>query len=323
MPMRFAMKKKELFVVGALLAALLGLEICARIFEIRLSKDVAHIRSLPAEAERLREAPGGALKVLILGNSLARCGVDQAVLSQRLRGMTKREVAISVMHPDGSRVEEWHYGYRRYFDQTGAAPDVVLLCSGRLHLVDGLDDLDSVAAFYTSWRDMPDFMGRENLGVGAICQATVARLSALFAHRRRVQPLVFYNAMPRYEPTVNLIGRVRSLQASGEVEERALHCENFAGLADTVRLSGGQVLLLQVPLPEAYELPSRVLETAQEKGVRVLRADLSVPGERFPDGYHMDAQGAAHWTHWLLDRPVWSEILAAAQSAEKPAAQRE
>lgn len=322
--MRFAIKKKEFFVVGALLAALLGLEICARIFEIRLSKDVAHIRSLPAEAKRLREAPEGTFKVLILGNSLARCGVDQAVLSRRLREMTRRPVAISVMHPDGSRVEEWHYGYRRYFDETGAAPDVLLLCSGRLHLVDGLDDLDSVAAFYSSWRDLPGFMWRENLGVGAMCQASLARFSALFAHRRRVQPLVFYNGVPRYEATVNLIGRVRSSHTSGGgAPSREMNCENFARLADTVKASGGSFLLLQVPLPGAYELPSSVIETAKEKGVHFLAAELSVPGERFPDSYHMDAEGASQWTNWLLDRPVWSDILALAQDAEIPETQRE
>lgn len=316
------MKKTEYVVVGAVLLVLFVLEVGARMFEERLSKDVAHIRSLPLEAARLREAPDTMLKVLILGNSLARCGLDRSVLSRRMEMQVGRPVEIAVMHPDGSRVEEWHYGYRRYFDQARAKPDLVLLCTGRLHLVDGLDDLDSVAAFYTSWHDLPGFMHRENLGAGAICQATVARLSVLFAHRRRVQPLVFYNFMPRYEPTVNLLGRTRVRPGQSDVQGQMMSCENFASLADTVHDSGSHLVMLQVPLPEGYELPPAVVEMALKKDVPWVKADLLMPRERYHDGYHMDAAGAAKWTNWLLDSQLWQAVVADV-SAQRKVPQRE
>lgn len=303
----------ELRAVIALLIALLGLEAAARVFEARLSKDVAHLRSLPMEAARLRDAPAARLKVLILGNSLAREGLDREQLRLGLEAKLGRPVVLAAMHPDGSRIEEWHYGYRRYFDQVGARPDLVLLCTGRAHLLDGLRDLDAVAAFHVSWRDLPDFVREQNLGVEAICQVAAARVSCLFAHRRRVQPLLFYHWMPRYEPTVNLIQSV----GQGAARRSAAPAETaraFLGMLQTCRAAGTRVALLPVPLPEAYELPAAVAEAAQAGGATVVGPPPRLPAERFPDGYHLDAEGARMWTSALLERREWGDLLAGPKS---------
>lgn len=293
----------ELRVLIALLIALLGLEAAARVFETRLSKDVAHLRSLPVEAARLRDAPADRLKVLILGNSLAREGLDRDLLKRGLEAQTGRSVELAAMTPDGSRIEEWLYGYRRHFDLTGARPDLVLLCTGRAHLLDGQADLDALAAFHVSWQDLPGFVRDQGLGVEGICQAAAARLSRLFAHRRRVQPLLFYHAMPRYEATVNLI-QATALGVARTSETRE-STRSLAALLKACRASGVRVLLLQVPLPDAYELPATITATADACGAAILGPPPQMPLERFPDGYHMDRRGALLWTHQMLAWPGW------------------
>ncbi len=298
----------ELRVVMALLLALLGLEVAARVFESRLSKDVAHLRSLPAEAERLRNAPAESLKVLILGNSLIREGLDREMLRRGLEAKAGRPVELAVMTPDASRIEEWLYGYRRHFDQAGVRPDLILLGTGRSHLLDGLADLDALAAFHVSWRDLPAFVRDQKLGVGEVCQAAAARVSRLFAHRRRVQPLLFYHAMPRYEATVNL------LQASAQQTARNTTAREstraFAALMDTCRVSGTRVVLLPVPLPEAYKLPAAVIAAAAAPGCMVLGPPPRLPAERFPDGYHLGEEGARIWTRMIMERVDWPAVPA-------------
>lgn len=297
----------ELRVLAVLLAALLGLEVTTRVFEGRLSKDVNHLRSLPAQAARLRSAPADHYKVLILGNSLAREGLDQEELKRGLEAAVGRPVMLAAMHPDGSRVEEWRYGFRRYFDAAGSQPDLLLLCTGRAHLLDGLRDLDTVAAFHVSWRDLPDLVREQQLGVDALCQAAAARVSRLFAHRRRVQPLLFYHGMPRYEPTVNLI------QASSQKAARAgganESVRTLTALLQTCRAAGTRVAVLTVPLPAPYDLPDTVKAVLQVEGVPCFDSPPSLPSERFPDGYHLDREGAAIWTRALLARPDWRQWL--------------
>lgn len=297
----------ELRLWAALLVVLLGLEVAARVFEERLSKDVSHLRSLPAQAARLREATGGQYKVLIVGNSLAREGLDQQQLQRGLEARLGRPVVLAAMHPDGSRVEEWRYGFRRYFDAAGSRPDLLLLCTGRAHLLDGLRDLDTVAAFHVSWRDLPDLVREQELGVDALCQAAAARVSRLFAHRRRVQPLLFYHGMPRYEPTVNLI------QASAQKAARAGGANEtvrtLSALLQTCRAAGTRVAVLTVPLPDPYVLPDVVKTALHAEGVACFDSPPRLPAERFPDGYHLDREGAVTWTRALTARPDWQQWL--------------
>lgn len=295
----------ELRVVMALLLALLGLEVAARVFESRLSKDVAHLRSLPAEAERLRNAPAESLKVLILGNSLAREGLDCDLLVQGLENQSRRRVVLAAMTPDGSRVEEWLYGYRRHFEQAGAKPDLVLLCTGRAHLLDGLSDLSGVVSMHVSWRDLPGFISDQGLGVGEVCQAAAARGLRLFALRRRVQPLLFYHAMPRYEATVNLIQAAAQHAARTMARDESARC--LASLLRSCRAAGTRVVVLSVPLPEAYELPVVVADTVACDGGLVLESPPYLPAERFPDGYHLNADGAYEWTRFVVSHPLWLE----------------
>ncbi len=297
----------ELRVLAVLLAALLGLELTARVFEGRLSKDVNHLSSLPVQAARLRSAPEDHCKVLILGNSLAREGLDQKELKRSLEAGVGRPVMLAAMHPDGSRVEEWCYGFRRYFDVAGSRPDVLLICTGRAHLLDGLRDLDTVAAFHVSWRDLPDLVREQELGVEEVCQAAAARVSRLFAHRRRVQPLLFYHGMPRYEPTVNLIqaSALEAARAGGTNET----VRTLSALLRTCRAAGTRVAVLTVPLPDPYDLPDVVKTALQAEGVACFDSPPRLPAERFPDGYHLDPEGAATWTRALAARPDWQRWL--------------
>lgn len=297
----------ELRVVMALLLALLGLEVAARVFESRLSKDVAHLRSLPAEAERLRNAPADSLKVLILGNSLIREGLDREMLRRGLEAKAGRPVELAVMTPDASRIEEWLYGYRRHFYQAGVRPDLILLGTGRSHLLDGLADLDALAAFHVSWRDLPAFVRDQELGVGEVCQAAAARVSRLFAHRRRVQPLLFYHAMPRYEATVNLIQA--SAQQAARTSAALESTRALTALLQTCRASGTRVLLLPVPLPEGYELPVTVTARVANHEVAVLGPPPRLSAEHFPDGYHLEEKGAVIWTKKLINEAAWRKVL--------------
>ena len=297
----------ELRVVMALLLALLGLEVAARVFESRLSKDVAHLRSLPAEAERLRNAPAESLKVLILGNSLIREGLDRQILREGLEAKAGRPVVLSVMTPDASRIEEWLYGYRRHFEQAGARPDLILLGTGRAHLLDGLADLEALAAFHVSWRDLPGFVVEQGLGVEEICQVAAARLSRLFAHRRRVQPLLFYHAMPRYEATVNLIQASAQQVVRRSVTQESTRC--LASLLETCRAAGARVVVLPVPLPEAYELPAAVTAAAACEGAVTLGPPAELAAANFPDGYHLGQRGAKIWTKSLFDSGVWRGLM--------------
>lgn len=292
-------------VLVALLVLIALMETGARLFETRLSKDVGHIRSLPQVAARLRAAPPARFKVLILGNSLSRDGFDLSLLRPALARLSGREVELAAMHPDGSSIAEWYYGYRRYFDQAGARPDLVLIGTGRGHLLDPALEPDRLAAFYASGRDFSDLLQRLDGGVESAAKAVCARASMLFAHRNRVQPLLFYNFVPGYTETASAISVQRPVPAAGQGASPADgEAGLFTALLDTLRAAGTRVVVAAIPVPAAYELPETVLRQAAARQVPVIRegSRLAIDVRHFPDGYHLDADGSAQFTRMLLQQ---------------------
>jgi hypothetical protein len=295
--------KSEMKVILCLTGMLLGLETGARLFETKLSKDVAHIRELPTEAKILNEAPAKTLKVLVLGNSLARCGIDLEMLKKGLEDKYQKPVAIAKMHPDGSRIEEWTYGYSRYFESTGAHPDLILTTTGLLHLSDRLQNITGMGAFFVSTHDTWEFCWNRLSGIEDIARFWGARLSALWAHRDRVEPLVFYKAIPGYTETAQEINRSVSLdrQDTSAAQPKG-SCKVFQLFTGGLKSTQTTLVIASVPMPEPYQLPSEIQLAIQNSGAFFLDlgASMKLPKQRFPDDYHLDAEGAALFTQEIL-----------------------
>ncbi|MCW0217149.1 MAG: hypothetical protein OJI67_02390 [Prosthecobacter sp.] len=289
------------------LACVLGvLELGARVFEGKLSKDVNHIRSFPSVAATLKAAPKERLKVLIIGNSLSRDGLDKKLLKTELAKLSGREVELAAMHPDASNISQWYYGYRRYFDQTDSIPDLIFLGTGRSHLLDAPAESDRLSAFYVSLSDLPQLLKEQAGDVEAISKAILARTSLLFAHRARVQPLLFYNLVPGYTETTQTIAVRREplkVEAESALVPASEHCVTFEELLKTVHAKKSQVMVVAIPMTEPYVLPPCVLESARKENAPVLDAGAAMrfDASHFPDGYHLDASGAAEFTEKLLE----------------------
>lgn len=297
--------KSETKVILCLLGLLIALEVGARFFETRLSKDIQHVRELPAQAQRLHDAPAGSFKVLILGNSLARCGIVIERLTQGLEQKLQQKVVVSKMHPDGSRIEEWAYGYRRYFAETASQPDVILMTTGLYHLSDRLQNITGMGAFFVSSGDAWEFCQNRLSGIEAISRFIGARYSALWAHRDRVEPLFFYKAIPGYAETAQEINSQVSVDRQGYSVERSKGtCDVFLQFAEGLKVSGTRVIIASVPMPETYELPDEIVQAIQKSGASFLNlgSTLKLPAERFPDQYHLDVEGAALFTRQILDQ---------------------
>lgn len=309
--MKSMLRRPEARVVLCLLLMLAGLEVVARLFEQRLSKDVQHIRSLPAVAAKLQAAPDSSLKVLILGNSLSRDGLNPKVLKEGLQKLTGREVELAAMYPDGSSVSQWFYGYRRYFSQAGAKPDLVFIGTARQHLLDARSEADRLAAFYTSYADMPLLLKRQHGDVEAISKALLARASVLFAHRGRVQPLVFYNLVPGYTETTQNLSVHRGETAIHEAEPSVSvpatpanePCWHFQELIKTLQADGATPVVVTIPMTQPYQLPDSLVQSASAAKVRVesLGSGLSWSADRFPDGYHLAPDAGEEFTRMLVE----------------------
>lgn len=312
--------EKKILIILAV--GLVCLEVGTRVVEPYLSKDLAHIRTFSDLSERLApplaESGDRGSVVLVLGNSLARFGIDEEILRAGLKGAEGQLPAMGFMTADGSGIAEWAWGYRRYVLNSGARPDLVILVTGRLHLVDPLPQnllIQYLGAFFVDARDRRKFISENPVGAEKRLDFLLATQSRLAVDRARLRPLLFYRTVPGYEIAVNQInealgGGVAGVSLdndstdtmSGNPQEGQTDALNL--LIDSVRESGSRLVVVTAPLPDAYSLPEVVAANLEARDVTLvpLGKTLRLPSERFPDGYHLDETGAQEFTKLLLER---------------------
>ena len=90
--------------LGVVVTTLLICEAGLRVGERSISIDVAHLRSISSIAKRLAEGKGQ--RVLFLGSSIVREGVDLDVVRAAAPGTGLVPLTVAKVHPDASRVVE-------------------------------------------------------------------------------------------------------------------------------------------------------------------------------------------------------------------------
>lgn len=285
-------KGEEWKVLMALGLLILCLEMGARAFGSSLSKDLRHLESLPAAAERLRES--GRDGLLIVGNSLAREGIDGTTVGQDYP-------LVERFHPDSSAIVEWRWGLGRYFLQEGAVPAEIWLVTGRSHLAGSLVTPEKLGAYFVGHSQIAEAL-RSLPGTEERLRFVAGYGFRLMGIRERVRPLVGYRFFPGFEAAWPELVKGR---APDPQEEKGKAPQNLESLERFLAISRQRdivVTVILVPLPERYGLPHQVEQLLDEAGVRVI--DLTqVPGlsrTHFPDGYHLNSEGARLTTEELL-----------------------
>lgn len=288
--------KTEWKVLATLVGLLLVMEMGVRVFETRLSKDLTHLRELSEVAKRLKE--GDAYKVLIVGNSLARYGIDRKLLAQELEDNGHGKVQVEAFHPDATGITEWNYGLRRYFLNRGAIPDRIIVVTGRTHLLDTSAVSERLGAFYVDQPDVKEVIQSDLRSVESIARFFLARFSSLFANRPRIQPYVLYNYLPEYTQTIQEINEQRKMLTDFSLSDKKQRATNLSRFLKAVQSKGVAVAVVAIPMRVPYEVPKAVREEIEKQGASLL--DLSEIGgideSNYFDDYHLDAEGARRLT---------------------------
>lgn len=297
--MSFLLVKIETRVLLSLAIAWLLAEVAMRPLEPLLSADLRHIRSFESFAQQLESARSeGRPGVVVVGNSLARAGIDRETLVEVLNDQKLPRAKVVYLAPDASGVNEWTAAWRRYLTVAKVRPDLVLLVTGPQHLLDQpVRSPEKLAAFHARLVDWPEIL-RDWLGTGnERGRFLLAGISRVFANRDRLRPLLFYQRVPGYAAAVEAIrsGPNRETVARFEAGTGTERCRE---LFQDLVAGSGRVDLLAVPLPEPYSLPPEILRVAAENGVRVFGEAAAVrwSEDAFPDGYHLGGRAAERFT---------------------------
>ncbi len=286
-----------------LVLGLLAAEMAMRVLQPRLSRDVSELLRMPQTAEALRAHTGH--KVLLLGNSLTRRSIDVELLTEGLRAQGRVEPKVFLLVPDGTSMTNWDYGLRRYFLHTGAVPDELFLGIGRLHLGDVGGDASRLARFYVDDKDLARAWREDLPSWEEKCEFLLSRASVLHSSRKRVKPHVFERLIPHYwyvERWINnQLAPAQARSGGGAVAGQTYR--HLTSVLDSCKDAKVQSHVIAIPLPEPYEVADEAVRLIKDKGAQWLPLSVT-PGltpANFPDGYHLDPEGARIFTRRLLE----------------------
>ena len=292
--------------VVAVALALVAFEAAFRLVEERVSADAKHAADAPAAVARLSESEGP--RLLVLGNSLVRDGVDRDRLRDRLADVSP--VNVETLHPSASTVTDWRVLFERLVipteDSDRAAADVVVLGYAAEHLSDQAPvDPRRLGGYYVDHRTLTEVLWRDMRTLGDRVEVLAAYSLRTFAAADRLRLKTLAACVPAYEQTAERLNQVSSEPSRpGQAAGTARTYERLERLLDTARRHDVRVALVAFACGRPYELDPDLIELADEWNTPHLdlRHPPGVAAESFYDGYHMDPDAAAAFTDLLASR---------------------
>jgi len=287
-------------------------ELGMRAIETRLSIDVDHLKNFPAIAQALREdAAPDELRVLFLGNSLTRLGVDQDVFKQSAE-VDGRKIHTAKMNPDNTALAEWYYAFGNFFADPQRAPDVLIVGFEGGHLRDHPSRHPARLAHYycdaNDWQDLRQF---DLHGFEDAAGYWLARWSAMYSNRDRVERRLLDELIPGYRDGMQIVNQRQSAEAD---QQTAIQRPTYHRLREFIaraREHGVRVILAAMPIADRYELDPELLDVVDETGIELVDC-RDVPGirpEMFPDGIHMTPEAAERYSRYLASVLPWSRLM--------------
>ncbi len=293
-------------VLLSLALLLMGTEFVLHLTERRLSIDVDHIRSAPQLAETISKDSNhlkDTLKILFIGNSSIRRGIDSQMLEEEFQTRYGLRIRSYFFYPDGGNIVAWRWAWRRYFSAADCRPDLVVVCGGASHFDDGKLDPRTLATYFVSNGDIWNCAWNELSGAEERLEFFAAKASLSYASRKRVQRRVMDVLMPHNREVLLDMVSLADKSASGKkiTNSQTQASESLRELLKEICAKGLKAVIVAMPNLINYEVPESRKRTILETGAAFvdLRRVQGINDSHFYDKAHLDQAGAVIFTRAL------------------------
>lgn len=285
--------KSELTVIGVVLAVVLCCEVAVRSFSERLSIDIGHIHQIPTIVQRLRNA--APVRVLFLGNSLTRDGVDNQIIKQGAQPSADVSLSIEGIYPDDTTICDWYYIYQTYLSKPQVVPEHVVLGFVLKQLEDGAPlHMGRLGGYFAKWSGIKEAFEKDIPGVGDRIHFTLSTVSSLFANQERIRERLLDLLVPQYRSSAQVLNRTVRQLSEQQGPKTASSYDRLRRFIRMVHHSGSKLIFVAMPLPNPYPIAAALEAVIREEGATLvdMRTAAALPLDAFPDRYHLSDKGA-------------------------------
>jgi hypothetical protein len=273
-----------------------------RLAEAKLSIDVRHIRSFPEITRKLSHEP--APRVVFLGNSLTRHGVDPDAWASAMKELHSPAGSVAKLVPDDTTMPDWYYVALNNLIRPGNQPELLIIGFSLDQLTDERIEASRLGAYFCDFENVRELFAKDLDGFAPKVDFLVGRVCRLYGVRDEIQARVGDKFIPGYQEGVRQLNEIKRRESpktdhiangkpkSYELLDRALKLWRARGI---------EVVLVAMPIPSRYEIDPTVIQKAQATGARLIDARhlSTLTPEDFPDGYHMGPRAAQIYTKFL------------------------
>ncbi len=283
----------EIRVIAGMILLLIACESFVRVMEGSISLDIRHIREMPAIVERLQSA--GTVRVLFLGNSLTRLGVDLGTIRENLRAGDTRGVALERMYPDDTTISDWYYVYETFLVNRHMTPELVVVGFATNHLEDRAQlHVSRLGGYFGGLQALPEAFRNDIPGLEDRIQYLLSSVSRLFANRERIRDRLLDLILPHYRDTAQTLNRATLRLGQKRYDGHRPTYRRLQRFMQLVQSHGAKLALVAMPLASYYPIPDSLKSViAAEDGLLIdLRHVAGLTLRDFPDRYHLSPAGA-------------------------------
>lgn len=273
----------------AVLTVLLAVEVGSRAIGSWLSQDVRNIRTIPRVALELSNSRE--YKVLFLGNSLTRVGVDESVVSAEFakRG---RKARVARVYLDDTTINTWQYVFRQHFAKE-CRPDLLVVGFVDRQLEDLPADYRRLGGIAVNLRMLWEMSTVDAKDLDRRVELVLGYTFFSFSNAERVRHRVLDALVPGYRIISRTLNESAVRHRNSSVTGKSYF--HLLRLMNAARENHVEVVLAAMPLPAQYSLEPE-LNSIIAAGEATLIDARKVEGLRpqmFFDGFHLDRKGAA------------------------------
>lgn len=283
-----------------MLLVLLGCEAVVRTREQALSLDLKHIGQIPSISQNMTEGEG--LRVLFIGNSMTRYGVDTNTFERELQAQGVGPLRVEKVFPDATGLPDWYYAFKHYFVDAGHLPNVLIVGFAAKDLQDDYAvEPTRLARYYSSTRDIPEIFSQDVRDFDGRVGFLLSSLSSSYANRTRVRSRVLDALVPYYRDTAQQLNRDMN---TAQARSAASTTHTYKRLERLIQLAGAKgvrVIFVAMPLREAYTLDPSVRSIVEAGGMTFVdcRQVAGLGRESYVDEMHLKPEGAAVYSQFL------------------------
>lgn len=289
--------RTELNVVAVILLVLAGAEISVRFGERFLSQDVRHINEIPAISQSLADTKGE--RVLFIGNSQVRAGINPEVIEQELEAGGLGPVHVERIFPDSTSLPDWYRVFKRYFVGTSRLPEILVLCFSDIALQDNSGvDPTRLGRYYSSLSEMPEIFDQDVRDFESRAELVLASASYSFANRMRVRTRALDLIVPDYRESAQRINRDMKHGSQMTAPRSYQRLSRFLAMSKEKRV---HVVVLAMPQPVVYSLDPQIETIVVGAGMTFLdcRTVAGIGADSFVDEMHLATAGASVYSCFL------------------------